>query len=79
MFLISHQNQLQKVVAKRTRYNNDCNQTKPVPPTQFKPVVGKLGEERERHLEILKKLSKKSEVLDTTKAVNKFIAAEQER
>ena len=46
---------------------------------QFQPVVSKPGEEKELGLSVLEKISKKREILDTTKAANKLMAAEQQR
>ncbi|XP_003382917.1 PREDICTED: ribosome biogenesis regulatory protein homolog [Amphimedon queenslandica] len=47
--------------------------------SKFRPVVGKKGEERALNLEILKKMSKKTDILDVKKATSKFISDEHEK
>lgn len=42
-------------------------------------MIADVGEEKARNLGILKKMNKKKEVLDVTKAVNTHMAAEQKR
>ena len=42
-------------------------------------MIADVGEEKARNLGILKKMNKKKEVLDITKAVNTHMADEQKR
>lgn len=46
---------------------------------QFAAVVGDLGAEKKKNLDILASIAKKRAVLDTQKAVNQHLATEQRR
>lgn len=46
---------------------------------QFAAVVGDLGAEKRKNLDILASIAKKRAVLDTRKAVNQHLATEQRR
>lgn len=47
--------------------------------TKFDPLVGVHSEEKERSINVLKKVTRKKEILDTKKATNKLISEEQRR
>ena len=42
-------------------------------------MAGQFSEEKDRAIDLVKKITNKKEVLDTTKATNKFLADEQTR